>query len=167
MTDMLVDNGIDRRVPKSIVSLIGDDFPENKKYLLVQALTRKSYAKEQNDKGNKCEHQDVLSTLGDGILRAVLTEMLIDLGFLTKGKLSKARSELEKNEKLAAIARKKKIKPIFLSQTERDHWDEAEEKILSSTLEALIGAIYLAAGFKKTKEIIGEWFREDLPTESY
>ena len=64
-----------------ITKIIGYSFYNSK--LLEQALTRRGYAKEMEDKETPCEHQLKFTTLGDAVLKVILVELLKDQGLLT------------------------------------------------------------------------------------
>ena len=57
-----------------IEEILGYTFSD--KNLLLRALTRKAFAKEQRDRNQDCEDQEVLSTLGDAVWGLVLTDLL-------------------------------------------------------------------------------------------
>ena len=147
-----------------IKSAIDFRFSKRSEKYLIQALTRKGYAKERVEAHEKCESQEDLAVLGDGILRAVLTELLMKEGYTTKGDLTKKRSKLENNATLASIADERGIgkDAIRLTKTELNKWEESEETILSDTLEALIGAIHLASGYARCRLLIKMWFKDSI-----
>ena len=71
--------------------------------------------------------------------------------------------ELESQEGLAKISRELGIGPfIKLGLGEKKQNAGEKQYVLSETLEAIIGAIYLDGGFECAKKVIAEWFREDF-----
>ncbi len=94
-----------------------------------------------------------LEYLGDAVLDAVIAEYLFrkfpdkDEGFLTQ-----MRSKIVNRENLNHIAIKLGIPNIIKTRlTSENH-----KSLYGDALEALIGALYLDKGFKKTKEIVLE-----------
>ncbi len=94
-----------------------------------------------------------LEYLGDAILDAVVGECLFekfpdkDVGFLTQ-----MRSKIVNRENLNNIAIKLGISNMIISKMS----NENHKSIFGDALEALIGALFLDKGFKKTKKIILE-----------
>lgn len=133
----------------------------NDKNLLNQALTRKAFALEQRQKNQTCEDQEIYRVLGDAVLKAILVDLLIKAGSKTRNEITYRKKELEREETLAKIAQKMKIGTyIKLGIGEKKQQAGKEPKVLAETLEAIIGAIYLDAGYDKTKEVIAKWFAD-------
>jgi len=147
--------------------------------LLEQALTRKGFAIEREQIGLECKHQECLSTLGDGVLRAALVDILIRCGFEKKGDLSAIKQNLENNNTLYKIGIDLSISPetLRVSSNERtiledeglcstagntDSVRNAKVTIISDTVEALIGAIYLDLGFRVALGVIECWYNPYL-----
>lgn len=127
-----------------------------KKDLLLRALTHSSYAKEQGDIDEECSEQDALATLGDAILKAVLTEHLYRLGPEEKGNITENRIELEKNEYLAKVTEEFEIGRFLKAGRGallKDRVDQSTD-VLARTFEALIGAVYLDSEFGESREVI-------------
>ncbi|HIE31005.1 MAG TPA: dsRNA-specific ribonuclease [Methanosarcinales archaeon] len=129
------------------------------KSLLNRALTRKAYAIEQKQQNQDCEDQEVFSTLGDAVLKAVLVDLLIKSGCKTRDEITNSKAKLEREETLAKIGQSLGIGPfIKLGVGEGKQKAYEEPKVLAETLEALIGAIYLDRGYSTSKGVITEWF---------
>jgi ribonuclease III len=147
--------------------------------LLNRALTRKGYAEEQRQMGKVCEHQESIGTLGDGVLRAALVDILLRCDVNTKGEISIIKQGLENNDTLYLIGVKLGIcsSNLTLSRNERLLFEnseaeheimgngtqlyqrsQAEVTIISDTVEALIGAIYIDLGFQTALRFIEKWF---------
>ncbi len=94
-----------------------------------------------------------LEYLGDAVLDAIIAEYLFkkfpekDEGFLTQ-----MRSKIVNRENLNHIAIKLGIPNIIRTKLS----SENHKSLYGDALEALIGALYLDKGFKKTKEIVLE-----------
>ena len=94
-----------------------------------------------------------LEYLGDAVLDAIIAEFLFrkfpdkDEGFLTQ-----MRSKIVNRENLNHIAIKLGIPNIIKTKLS----SENHKSLYGDALEALIGALYLDKGFKRTKEIVIE-----------
>jgi len=94
-----------------------------------------------------------LEYLGDAILDAVIGEYLFqrfpekDVGFLTQ-----MRSKIVNRDNLNNVAIKLGISNMIISKMS----NENHKSIFGDALEALIGALFIDRGFKKTKKIIIE-----------
>lgn len=98
-------------------------------------------------------------TIGDVVLKLVLTELLMEKGHNSGGEITPKRVEKEKKEGLAKTARRLGIGPFIAlgkGQIKQNHGDS--DHVLAETLEAIVGAIYLDGGFDGTKDIMKKWF---------
>lgn len=123
---------------------------------LEQALTTKAYSNE-----NQYKDQSEFQTIGDAVLKLVLTESMIENGHITGATITPKRIELEKKEGLAETARKLGIEPFIKlgkGQIRQNHGDS--DHVLAETLEAIAGAIYRDGGFDDTKKIMKKWFEK-------
>lgn len=135
----------------------------NNKELLNRALTRRAYALEQKQQNNICNDQEIFRVLGDGVLRAVLVDLLIKAGCTTREEITTKKQKLEREETLAEIAGNLSIGQfIKLGIGERKMNADKEPKVLAETLEAIIGAIYFDKGYNTTKTVIAEWYKDLL-----
>jgi ribonuclease III len=125
--------------------------------LLVQALTRKAAALEQRQKGRNCKDQEVFRTLGDAILKAVLTESLIHQGYVTPGEITERKKDLEREESLSNKIRSMNIAPI-VGIGECRTGVQQQSPALAETFEAIIAAIYKDGGYEIIKKLIIKWF---------
>jgi len=127
--------------------------------LLERALTTIPHANEAGQHGRACQDQDVLCTLGDAVLKAVLVDHLMEQGYETSGDITAEKIALEREESLASIARKLKVGDhLRLGVGERKSGAADHPNLLAETLEAIIAAIYLDVGFRATRRIIIKWF---------
>jgi ribonuclease-3 len=158
----------------SIQRIIGYHFKDEN--LLIRALTTAAYANEHKD----ALDQTVLSTLGDGILKAILTEKAFrssECG--TSGNITENRIGNEADIALAKIAKKncfKFSKHLRCSKAERQevlafedlqsdlHWKEMSKSEkggathYANTLEAIIGAIFIDSDFCSVRRTALEWY---------
>lgn len=133
------------------------------KSLLVQALTTEAYSNEARQHGEPCKDQDVLATLGDAMLKAVLVDHLITAGFGSSGEITVRKIELEQEATLAAIARRLGVgERLRLGKGQIKHNHQDHPNLLAETLEAIVAAIYLDVGFRATRRIIIRWFEDYL-----
>lgn len=145
----------------SLEAAIGHTFLD--KSHLERALTTEAYSNEAQQHGQPCEDQDVLATLGDAVLKAVLVDHLMGLGYESSGAITAKKRELEQESTLAAIAGKLEVGAYMrLGKGQIKHNDNEHPNLLAETLEAIVAAIYLDVGFRATRGIIVHWFAEHL-----
>ncbi len=135
--------------------------------LLNQAITHSSCFNEKREE--KHSDNEKLEYLGDAVLNSVISIFLYkkfrdrDEGFL-----SNARSSLVKRETLSDIAHTIDLKQ-HMNYGNGDNNVPEESKVLSNMVEALIGAIYLDGGIRKTTRVIKmlfkPYFKEEKLTE--
>lgn len=131
--------------------------------LLVRALTRKAYANEQAQRGQDVAHQEVLRTLGDAVLKAILVDRLIRAGYDSRERITTRKMELESEEGLAERARTLDIGAYLrLGKGERKLGAHTKAYVLAETLEAVIGAVYLDGGYDATMKVVLHMF-DDIP----
>lgn len=124
------------------------------KNFLEQALITKAYSNE-----HPCMDQSEFQTLGDAVLKLVLTELMMEKGLVTGAEITPERVELEKKAGLAVTARKLGINPFIVlgeGQKKQNHGDS--DHVLAETLEAIAGAMYEDRGFDSTKNVMKKWF---------
>ena len=111
--------------------------------LLYQALTHRSYANEHP----QAQDYERLEFLGDAILELVSSAFLYQLyPDKQEGELTKIRASLVCEPALAFCARSLGLdRAVRLGRGEEEGGGRSKASILSDTLEALIGAIYLDA----------------------
>lgn len=93
-----------------------------------------------------------LEYLGDAILDAVIADYLFKkFPWKKEGFLTQMRSKIVKRSNLDLLARNLGIDYFIVSNTSRN---SHKKHIYGDAFEALIGAIYLDKGFKKTRDYI-------------
>jgi ribonuclease-3 len=135
--------------PRELTSALGVDLdPE----LLVLALTHRSFAHEAGG----IPTNERLEFLGDSVLGLVVTERLFTSHpDLPEGDLAKMRAASVSQRSLAQIARDIGLgQHVRLGKGETSTGGADKDSILSDTLEALIGAIYVARGLADTRDIV-------------
>lgn len=128
---------------------------ENLQYLIT-ALTHRSYINEH--KRTADEHNERLEFLGDAVLELVVTEYLYTNFSEPEGILTSWRSALVRTESLAEAARLLGVWDIIrMSRGERrSDSPRAKQQILANTFEAMLGSLYLEAGFEACKKFVSE-----------
>jgi ribonuclease-3 len=121
--------------------------------LLQQALTHRSYLNEHRD--YKLDHNERLEFLGDAVLELVITEYLYKNYRNSEGELTSWRAALVNGENLARISKNLGVEEFLLmSKGEAKDVGRARLYLLANAMEAIIGAVYLDQGYKKTEEFI-------------
>ncbi len=120
--------------------------------LLDRALTHRSYAYEN---GNVPTNER-LEFLGDSVLGVVVTDTLYRAHpDLSEGRLAKLRAAVVNARALAEVARTIELgEHIKLGRGEEATGGRAKSSILSDTVEALIGAVYLSGGFDAASKVV-------------
>jgi len=125
-----------------------------KRELLSEALIHKSYYHENRDKVSV--HNERLEFLGDSVLGLVVVEHLYRQNqSYSEAVLAKIKSFIVSEPVLADVAFELSLgKYLMLGKGERSTGGAAKRSILADAFEAVIGAVYLDAGFNKAREII-------------
>ncbi len=130
----------------------------NRPELLIQAFRHSSYVNEQPDQG--LEDNERLEFLGDAVLDLAISHLLMDIfKEAEEGVLSKFRAMVVDESGLYNVAKRLKLGNfLFLGKGEEQSRGRKKPSILANTMEALLGAVYLDAGFEKSKEVIRNLF---------
>lgn len=114
--------------------------------LLERALTHRSFAYENGG----LPTNERLEFLGDSVLGIVVTEALYRTHpDLSEGRLAKLRAAVVNARALAGVARTIGLgEHIMLGKGEESTGGRDKASILSDTVEAVIGAVYLSGGFE-------------------
>jgi len=130
---------------------LGHRFRDGK--LLEHACTHASYA---NEHPPTPSHEG-LALLGDAALALVVAEhLLAEDAAAPVGVLTPRRAELVAGERLARWATELDLGPLLrLGRGEEQTGGRARDSILVSTLEALLGVIYLEAGISAVRAAVG------------
>jgi ribonuclease-3 len=120
--------------------------------LLERALTHRSFAYENGG----LPTNERLEFLGDSVLGVVVTETLYrSHPDLSEGRLAKLRAAVVNARALAEVARTVGLgQHIKLGRGEEATGGREKASILSDTVEAVIGAIYLSGGFPAATEVV-------------
>lgn len=106
------------------------------------------------------EHNERLEFLGDAIVNFVIAEILyLQFPKATEGELSRWRASLVNRDALAELAKDFELgRYLFLGPGELRSGGSERQSILSCSMEAIIGAVYLDGGFEAAREKILEWY---------
>ncbi len=116
------------------------DLKFKNKDLLVQALTHKSF--------NPNENNEKIEFLGDRVLGLVIAKKLLEIYPEEKeGVLDKKFASLVNKKTCLDIAKKIDLSSYVKTFNPKNKKIKIEDKIISDSCEALIGAIYLDKGF--------------------
>ena len=120
--------------------------------LLVLSLTHRSFAHEAGG----IPTNERLEFLGDTVLGLVVTEQLYrSHPDLPEGQLAKMRAATVSQRALAQIARRIGLGDfVLLGKGELATGGRDKDSILSDTLEALFGAVYLTHGLETARELV-------------
>ena len=130
--------------------------------LLEQALTHKSFSNERRlQPGSDNER---LEFLGDSVLSLSLSQLLMSqTPFADEGLLSRRRAALVNEESLAKLASELGVGvQLRLGKGELASGGATKPRLLASALEAVLGAIFLDAGYEKVSSIIQNLFKSSL-----
>jgi ribonuclease-3 len=130
--------------------------------LLVQAFSHSSYVNEQGR--DSIENNERLEFLGDAVLDLAISHILMSLfPKAMEGDLSKFRSMLVDEAGLYEIALKLRLGDyLFLGRGEEKTSGRQKPSILANAVEAIIGAVYLDAGFEVAKGVIHKLFGQQI-----
>lgn len=125
--------------------------------LLEQALTHKSFA---NEIRGETQYNEKLEFLGDAVLSLVLGELLFDLfPDDSEGGLSKKRASVVNEEVLAELALEMGVHQVLrLGKGESAVGGALKPRLLASSFEAVVGAIYLDGGHEIIRNILRKEF---------
>ena len=124
--------------------------------LLTHALTHRSYAYEHDG----VAHNERLEFLGDSVLGLVVTDALFTTHpDLPEGRLAKLRSAVVSAKALAEVAEVLGLGDhLRLGRGEETTGGRHKSSILSDTVEAVLGAIYVQFGIERSAEVIHRVF---------
>lgn len=121
--------------------------------LLQQALTHRSFS---------ADHNERIEFLGDSVLNLAVAGLLYEeLSNLPEGDLSRVRANLVKQETLHQLALALGLPDLLrLGEGEARSGGHKRPSILADAVEAIIGAVYLDAGFDKANQLVRRLFKD-------
>ena len=130
---------------KNIEKIINLKF--NDKELLSKSFIHKSYNKEINN--------EKLEFLGDRVIGLIISKKLLNLYPNEKeGIIDKKFASLVNKKTCAKVFRSLNLKKFIKTGNSFKTIHSADERLLSDTCEALIGAVYLDQGFINTEKFV-------------
>jgi ribonuclease-3 len=120
--------------------------------LLARALTHRSFS---------TDHYERLEFLGDSVLGLAISDLLYaKLGALPEGDMSRVRANLVKQDTLHQLALDLGLADLLrLGEGEVRSGGHKRPSILADALEAVIGAVYLDAGFPAAQALVQRLFQ--------
>ncbi|MES2936486.1 MAG: ribonuclease III [Pseudomonadota bacterium] len=121
--------------------------------LLARALTHRSAS---------AEHNERLEFLGDSVLNLAVAALLYDrLKAMPEGDLSRVRANLVKQDTLHGLAAGLGLPQVLrLGEGEARSGGQRRPSILADTLEAVLGAVYLDAGYGAAEALVRRLFQD-------
>jgi ribonuclease-3 len=110
------------------------------------------------------QHNQRLEFLGDAVLQLVITgELYQKFPLFGEGPLTQARAQMVNRTSLAAQGRRLKLGDyLILSRGEETTGGRARGSTLADAFEAIIGAVFLDAGYEMTGALILRLFRGEF-----
>ena len=141
---------------KEISKLLDYQFKNNR--LLEEALTHASARKSSKVNNERLEF------LGDRVLGLVIAEELLRKNpNSTEGEIATYYNSLVKKDTCSFIAKEIGLENLLtLGKSVKRTNDRQKDKILGNAIEALIGAIFLDAGFEISKQLVLKVWRKQI-----
>lgn len=119
--------------------------------LLQQAVTHRSFG---------AEHYERLEFLGDAVLELAVSNLLFThMQDLPEGELSRVRALLVRQDSLHRIALDLRLPSVIrLGEGEARSGGRERPSILADAVEALIGAVFLDAGYDAARQLVEHLF---------
>lgn len=119
--------------------------------LLKLAVTHRSFA---------AEHNERLEFLGDSVLNLAVADLLyVRLSHLQEGDLSRIRANLVKQDTLHQLAVASGLPEVIrLGEGEMKSGGQKRPSILADAMEAVIGAVYIDAGYPSAQALVHRLF---------
>ena len=131
------------------------DYKFKNKNLLIKSLTHKSF--------DKINNNEKIEFLGDRVLGLVIAKKLLEIYPEEKeGILDKKYASLVNKKTCLEIAKIINLQNYILIFNPKNRSVTIEDKVISDSCEALIGAIYLDRGFNITEKIILDLWKEKI-----
>jgi ribonuclease III len=130
--------------------------------LLQQAFAHGSWVREQSIPG--LESNQRLEFLGDAVLELFLAEYLYHhLPGLPEGQLTRLKAVVARSATLARIARQTGLGDyLLLGRGEEETGGRQKASLLADSVEALIGAVYVAKGLRSARALVMRLFGDSL-----
>ncbi len=122
--------------------------------LLSQALRHSSYVHEHP--GEAAASYERLEYLGDAVLELVISQILYEsFPAASEGELSKARSSVVNEARLAVAARRLELGAyLLLGRGEQNQGGRDKPSLLADAVEAIAAAVYLDGGLEPARRVL-------------
>ena len=125
------------------------------KFIFIKAFTHKSYNSESNNEN--------LEFIGDRVIGLILSKKLFDLyPKVDEGSLDKRFANLVNRKTCATIFWSLNLHKFILLGDMYKNLKKNDEKILSDTCEALIGALYIEKKFNYTEKLVLKLWKSEI-----
>ncbi|MCE5312284.1 MAG: ribonuclease III [Nitrospiraceae bacterium] len=130
--------------------------------LLNEALTHKSFYHESREKN--ISYNERLEFLGDSVLGLVVAEYLFSINpQLSEARMSKIKSLVVKEASLHDIAEEISVGSCLrLGKGEESSGGRSKKSVLADAVEAIIGAVFLDAGFDAARKTVLHLLEEKI-----
>ena len=120
--------------------------------LIKKALT---HASVRQSPGKRRDNER-LEFLGDRVLGLAIAELLWEVyPNAAEGELARLYNRLVRGRTCAAVARELDLGPLLvLSEAEADSGGRGKETILADACEAVLGAVFLEAGYETARQVV-------------
>ena len=144
---------------RDLEARIGHHFKDRE--LLRRALT---HASVRQGRSSKRRDNERLEFLGDRVLGLAVAELLSEIHpTANEGQLARLYNRLVRGGTCAEVARALDLGPsLTLSESEAGSGGRDKDTILADACEALLGAVFLEAGYEKASEVVRRHWRDKL-----
>ena len=136
--------------------------------LLERALTHGSWINENASSDTESRDNERLEFLGDSVLGLVTADWLFENHpTLDEGDMTQMKHRLVSTATLARIALENRLgEAVRISRGEERSGGRNKTALLANTMEAVIGAVFLDAGYDKAREFVVSLFADELKKAS-
>ena len=143
---------------KKLEKIINLNFKD--KDLFVKSLTHKSF--------DSIINNEKLEFLGDRVLGLIISEKLLEIYPNEKeGILDKKFASLVNKKKCLEIAKNINLEKFILISNNKKKTIKIADKIISDSLEALIGALFIDQGLNVVKKLVLNLWKDNLEVSSF
>lgn len=139
-------------------SMLGHSFTV--RHLLLTALTHSSFTAENSD----AEAYERLEFLGDAVLELAVTQLIFSMmDSATEGEMTKVRASVVDAPTVGDVGRLLGLGDLIrLGVGEQRSGGANRASILSDVTEAVLGAVFIDAGFEKATEVIHALWKDRI-----
>ena len=143
---------------KKLEKIINLNFKD--KDLFVKSLTHKSF--------DSIDNNEKLEFLGDRVLGLIISEKLLEIyPNENEGILDKKFASLVNKNKCLEIAKNINLEKFILISNNKKKTIKIADKIISDSLEALIGALFIDQGLNVVKKLVLSLWKDNLEVSSF